>query len=839
MSNGPGALNQFIRGGQYFAHIVQMVMQNFARGLGICFFIAIAIGSWFYIKTLDGYDKYIISHEVSAVIKGTLPLAREEYEKHIVELYSPDGPDQQYARILLRDRRSLPWYEYERSKTMAKVNAAIWLTVIDSLIVLILLSIVSQYLGRAITNDKQTRGARKVSKRELIRLIRAFNKREARKMKMPTYVPYEIDGVPYPLLTERQHTLLAGSTGTGKTQLLLKLMAQIRERNDRCIAYDKMCSYVPGFYNPETDKLLNPLDDRCPPWDIFSDARDLVEWNAIADAIIQSKSADPYWTEGAKAIFACTGYRLAEECKQMGTQPTLTSLLYLLTQSTVEELHNFLKGTEAARHINPAADKQSASMLSTLSQSITPLGFLKDSTPDNPGFSIRRWMADDTLKGTLFLTSSGDQHATIQPLLTMWMSLCNTALMSQPRSNDRLCWFLIDELPSLNRLPDLEDGLAQARQFGGAYVLGIQLESQLEEIYETKGAQSIMGLTLNKAIFSAGDAKTAKTMADAIGKTEVIRRNEGISLGAKRIRDGVNMNSQITQEHIVLPEELMSMPNLQFVLKMRGDLPCTVMDLKYQPIENKHEGYIPDPNYMERFKYKMSSTTHNDAATFILDKIRQEKSGEPTGPGFIATPTQSTVPPHTPTVQSPPNTRRMSVITPVSEAATASSNAPRNSAKFDTQYDEEDEHIFEPSDDYIAGIINEEETPSESHPIYNESIGDPIPPKIPPYNLTGKPPATAPTFRANVTFAAPHSEETDGSGDRAYGEHELEQDRTEDFSEPVAETQPARGPDDIADVEAKNRQHHYSRQHIEQVYEGGSEATPGEMGNVYAPDRDR
>lgn len=838
MSNGPGALNQFIRGGQYFAHIVQMVMQNFARGLGICFFIAIAIGSWFYIKTLDGYDKYIISHEVSAVIKGTLPLAREEYEKHIVELYSPDGPDQQYARILLRDRRSLPWYEYERSKTMAKVNAAVWLTVIDSLIVLILLSIVSQYLGRAITNDKQTRGARKVSKRELIRLIRAFNKREARKMKMPTYVPYEIDGVPYPLLTERQHTLLAGSTGTGKTQLLLKLMAQIRERNDRCIAYDKMCSYVPGFYNPETDKLLNPLDDRCPPWDIFSDARDLVEWNAIAEAIIQSKSADPYWTEGAKAIFACTGYRLAEECKQMGTRPTLTSLLYLLTQASVDELHNFLKGTEAARHINPAADKQSASMLSTLSQSITPLGFLKDSTPDNPGFSIRRWMADDTLKGTLFLTSSGDQHATIQPLLTMWMSLCNTALMSQARSNDRLCWFLIDELPSLNRLPDLEDGLAQARQFGGAYVLGIQLESQLEEIYETKGAQSIMGLTLNKAIFSAGDAKTAKTMADAIGKTEVIRRNEGISLGAKRIRDGVNMNSQITQEHIVLPEELMSMPNLQFVLKMRGDLPCTFMDLKYQPIEMKHEGYIPDPNYMERFKYKMSSTANNDAARAILTKIRQEKSGEPTGArsslkqgsAFASDP----MPPFIPekTVQG------MSVITPIETRQTEPVIAVRARRETGTVYDEGDDHTFEPSDDYIDGIISPEDEAAENPPIYNEPQGDPISliNPLPPHN---KPQSSGPGFNPAVKIAAIKPAATDGTGERAFGEHELAQDGHQDRAEPRIETQPTRSLDDLAEADAKNRQHHYTRQHIEQAYEGGSEATPGEMGNVYAPDRDR
>ena len=398
---------------------------------------------------------------------------------------------------------------------------------------------------------------------ELRREVHSFNRLEARKMKLQHYRPYEIIGVEYPLRAETQHTLLAGSTGSGKTQLMLRIVEQIEARNDRAIIYDKMRTFVPMFYRPETDIILNALDDRCPPWDAFNDARTIVEWNSIAEAIVQNQSDDPFWTLGAKSIFANTAARLAEVCKQKGTTPKLSDLLYLLTRTSIEELHNFLKGTEAERHVNPAVEKMTSSMLSTLAQAITPLGYLKDPTPDNPGFSIRKWMADDTLKGKVFLTSRQDMHPTLQPLLTMWMSLFNTALMSQERSNDRLCWFLLDELPSLHRLPDLEDALAQSRQYGAAYVLGIQLVSQLEETYEIKGAQTIMGLTRTKVIFNPGDPATAKVMADAIGKTEVLRRNEGISLGARRIRDGVNMNSQILQEHVVLPEDLISLPNLE------------------------------------------------------------------------------------------------------------------------------------------------------------------------------------------------------------------------------------------------------------------------------------
>jgi len=606
-----------------------MIMQNIVRGFAVCGVVAFIIGSYFYVKKMDGYDKYVLSVEIAYGLKAMMPLGREAFDKHEIDLYSPVSPDQKYVTVRIKDRRLVPWYEYERAKTLQKVKNTAWITLFDCILVLIFLSIISSALGRLITKDKMTRGARMVTKRELIREVRAYNKEAAKEMGMKDYQPYHIEQVEYPLRSETQHTLLAGSTGSGKTQLLLRLMKQVHKRNDRAIIYDKMRSFVPMFYNPETDHIMNPFDLRCPAWDIFSDARDMVEWQMIAVAIVTCDSEDDYWSKGARSIFANTANRLQQQCREQGTRPTLTDLLYLLTQSSVVDLHAFLEGTEAARHINPAADKQSASMLSTLSQSLTCLGFLKDSTAENPGFSIRKYMADDTLKGKVFLTSRDDQHSTIQPLLTMWMSLFTTSLMSQERSNNRLCWFFIDELPSLNRLPALEDGLAQARQYGGAFVLGIQVESQLQATYGDKGAQTIMGLTLNKAIFNPGDPATAKVMADALGKTEIIRRNEGISLGANRIRDGVSMNSQITQEHIVLPEELMNLQNLNFFLKMRGALPCAPIKMEYIPIDERQEGFMKDMHFMTRFNHKMSSQGSADAAKAILRHIRKTKSPEP------------------------------------------------------------------------------------------------------------------------------------------------------------------------------------------------------------------
>ena len=42
--------------------------------------------------------------------------------------------------------------------------------------------------------------------------------------------PYRIAGVPFPERTETQHTIVSGTTGSGKTVLIADLVAQVRAR---------------------------------------------------------------------------------------------------------------------------------------------------------------------------------------------------------------------------------------------------------------------------------------------------------------------------------------------------------------------------------------------------------------------------------------------------------------------------------------------------------------------------------------------------------------------------------------------------------------------------------
>ena len=51
----------------------------------------------------------------------------------------------------------------------------------------------------------------------------------------------------------------------------------------------------------------------------------------------------------------------------------------------------------------------------------------------------------------------------------------------------RRVWVILDELGSLQQLPYLTSGLAEARKFGGCFVIGVQSAAQLAKTYGFEG----------------------------------------------------------------------------------------------------------------------------------------------------------------------------------------------------------------------------------------------------------------------------------------------------------------------------------------------------------------
>ncbi|WP_341790794.1 type IV secretion system DNA-binding domain-containing protein [Rickettsia endosymbiont of Polydrusus tereticollis] len=196
-------------------------------------------------------------------------------------------------------------------------------------------------------------------------------------------------------------------------------------------------------------------------------------------------------------------------------------------------------------------------------------------------FSIRKWFTAD--KGWLFITSTPNQRVMLRPLIAAWISIAIKALMNRNINNTHSnMWFVIDELPALQKISSLGIALAESRKYGGCVVAGMQNIHQLEEIYGHAGAASMLDLFGSKFIFRVSDQQTAHKSALMLGEQEIIETQENLSYGANSMRDGVNMHSLEKRKLLVMPSEIMNLEDLTCYVKFAGNFPITKLQMNLQ-----------------------------------------------------------------------------------------------------------------------------------------------------------------------------------------------------------------------------------------------------------------
>jgi type IV conjugative transfer system coupling protein TraD len=444
-----------------------------------------------------------------------------------------------------------------------------WSTIGGAAGLLGFVSIVWLFLRRGglLTRARFKRGARMAKPAELKAEVLAHNRSVQKRVPaLREAQAYTLAGVPYPLGSEVQHTAISGTIGSGKTQAISGLLDEIRDRGDRAVVFDLTGSFISPFYRPGKDVILNPLDARAPAWSVFSEARTKAHFDAIAAAMIpRGNHGDPVWGDSARLVFSLAGQLLKGDGKASNK-----ALVDTLLNLELERLSAFFCGTPAASIISADSPRMANSVRMMLNTYLDGLRLLPET---GDPFSITDWTRNDEADATLFLASRADMHETLKPLLTVWMDTAVRALMSRPRDPKRRIWFIIDEMAALQKLPSIMDGLARGRQFGAAFVLGIQAQSQLRDIYGRDGAQTLSSVCRTKLILAASDAETASWYADFLGRAEESRSQENVSFGANTIRDGVVVQRSEKTEHLVIAEEILGLRSLEGFLKLPEGFP--------------------------------------------------------------------------------------------------------------------------------------------------------------------------------------------------------------------------------------------------------------------------
>ena len=165
--------------------------------------------------------------------------------------------------------------------------------------------------------------------------------------------------------------------------------------------------------------------------------------------------------------------------KKLASRQDLQKLIRVLIKDDLKAFSAFFKGTEAAPYTHGDGEKMTLSIRATLASNLQSLRYLKST---QTGFSIRDWVSQDHTSW-LFLKAKPDQRETLRPLITGWLDTALNALMTLPPDHDRRLWFVMDELPSLQRLPSLETMLSEGRKYGGCALSEIQNCPQIARLY--------------------------------------------------------------------------------------------------------------------------------------------------------------------------------------------------------------------------------------------------------------------------------------------------------------------------------------------------------------------
>jgi type IV secretory pathway TraG/TraD family ATPase VirD4 len=360
--------------------------------------------------------------------------------------------------------------------------------------------------------------------------------------------------VAIPRALESSHVLIMGDSGTGKSALVRQLLCQFEARGDTAIVYDPALEYTPQFFTPERgDVILNPLDARSPSWSPGNELRHDAEALTLATSLFPDRANEnPFFVEGPRRIFA----------HLLTFRPTAEELASWLCHD--EELDRRVVGTPYASIIDRQAPPQRSGVLASLNMVADTLKLLPSPSQATSRWSALAWARER--QGWLFLTSTPETRTRLVPLTSLWLDMLVLRLMNRGQPGRRPVWFVLDELASLQRLPQLHTAVTENRKSNNPVVLGFQGRSQLETRYG-HDAEAMLSQPATKIFLRTSEPHAAKWISDTIGEVEIERLRESRSNG-KWGQQSYGLERQV--EPLVMPSEISGLPSLRGYLKLEN-----------------------------------------------------------------------------------------------------------------------------------------------------------------------------------------------------------------------------------------------------------------------------
>jgi len=544
-----------VQGGQIAAHTIRMTNQVVKTSFTVSLSLSLVYFAYQSIQLPLFYWKAGIYHLVSSLFSNSkIPVDStfwSQLTNKVVQASKVDVPAKQLHELTLNYSAFLQSFILDRL-----IETAIVFVIALILSYLIFVTIGKKSQKKQLVSGKSLIDPRKLSFK--LKLSRKASDLKIGKLNL-------VKG------SETRHILVTGSTGSGKTNCFFHFLNQIRERKNRAIIIDTTGVFVEKYYREGKDILLNPFDPRGVKWSPWIECREKSDFDNLSKSLIPDtySQSDAFWQNSAQIV-------LSTILEKTNLTKRNSDIVKWILCSDLKSLSEFVAGTQASSLINMDSEKTAGSIRAVASNYLKCFQYLEDT--QDP-FSIRNWVEKESGDGWLFLATTPLKRSVVCPLLSSWYTVASNSLRSLSIDLKRRLWFVIDELPSLQRLFELEIFLSESRKYGGCGLISLQAFSQLEAIYGRAVANTIVANCMTKFVFNEGDMKIAKEISTIFGEIEYNEYNQSLSYGANEIRDGVNLSLNNKIRPNVTSSELASLkPNHAFV-KLPGDYPITKIKL--------------------------------------------------------------------------------------------------------------------------------------------------------------------------------------------------------------------------------------------------------------------
>jgi hypothetical protein len=388
--------------------------------------------------------------------------------------------------------------------------------------------------------------------------------------------------VQIPREDETRHHLFMGTTASGKTTAIKQVLIQARDSGETAIIHDPTLEYIRSFYDPgRGDIILNPLDERAPYWSPGEEVEHEAEALTIAHALFPDQPREtPFFLNSVRKLFAHV----------LRFRPTPEQLVdWMSNPSKIDEL---VRGTPYEATIRQTAPGQREGVLATMNNVADILAQLKTEKDAKQHWTAREWVK--RRQGWIFLTSTPATREPLKPLHSLWLDLLILRLLHQADDPTvRLVWMDLDEVATLQRLPQLETALTQNRKANTSILLGLQGKAQLETIYGHI-AETLLAMPWTALFFKTTEPEAAEWISRYLGVQEIERWRPSQTSGESgpcRRRESKTDAEERFNRQAVSASEISGLPERKGYLKSGNFIvPLTVARLALPIIA---EGFIP------------------------------------------------------------------------------------------------------------------------------------------------------------------------------------------------------------------------------------------------------